>query len=267
MMQKQQTSGEPVLSCRGLTVRFGGLVAVREVDLGVHGATIHALIGPNGAGKSTLINCLAGFVKASGGEVLLAGRPVAGKAAYEVAEMGMARTFQNIRLFGGMTVLENVLVGSHRNLETSIMDLLFRRGRAAEEEARFIERARELLAFVGLSGRDNQPAGSLPYGHQRRLEIARALMLAPSALLLDEPMAGMNVVEKAELAGLISQIRANGTAILLVEHDVEIVRSLSDRITVLHHGERIADGLPEEIFADARVQNAYLGREMTHVEG
>jgi len=267
MMQKPQTSGEPVLSCHGLTVRFGGLVAVRGVDLGVHGATIHSLIGPNGAGKSTLINCLMGFVKASGGEVLLAGRPVTGMAAYKVAEMGMARTFQNIRLFGGMTVLENILVGSHRNLETSIMDLLFRRGRAAAEEARFIERARELLSFVGLSGKDDQLAGSLPYGHQRRLEIARALMLAPSALLLDEPMAGMNVVEKAELAGLISQIRANGTAILLVEHDVEIVRSLSDRITVLHHGERIADGLPDEIFADARVQNAYLGREMMHVEG
>jgi branched-chain amino acid transport system ATP-binding protein len=267
MTQNPQISAEPVLSCRGLTVRFGGLVAVRGVDLDVHGATIHALIGPNGAGKSTLINCLTGFVKASGGETLLAGRPVAGKAAYEVAELGMARTFQNIRLFGGMTVLENVLVGCHRNLERSILDLLFRRAKAAEEEARFIDQARELLAFVGLNGRDGQLAGSLAYGHQRRLEIARALMLAPSVLLLDEPMAGMNVVEKAELAELISQIRADGTAILLVEHDVEIVRSLSDRVTVLHHGEKIADGPPDRIFADARVQSAYLGREVTHAEG
>jgi branched-chain amino acid transport system ATP-binding protein len=255
-----QTSNQPALYCRQLTVRFGGLVAVRQVDLAVNAASIHALIGPNGAGKSTLINCLTGFVRSSEGEVLLAGRSATGLLAHEVAAMGMARTFQNIRLFSGMTVLD-------RKLQASVLQLLFRRSKAAAEEAKLIEKAHELLAFVGLTEKDGQMAGNLAYGHQRRVEIARALMLSPSILLLDEPMAGMNVVEKGELAELISQIRANGTAILLVEHDVDIIRSLSDRITVLHHGERIADGLPEVVFSDPRVQSAYLGRELAYAPG
>jgi ABC-type branched-subunit amino acid transport system ATPase component len=236
------------------------------VDLSVDAHTIHSVIGPNGAGKTTLFNCITGFVKASEGNILLDGASIVGQQPFRVAGHGLTRTFQNIRLFPGMTALENVLVGAHRRIRTSLPDLLFRPHKARAEEERLIAAAQELLSFVGLGGRGEEFAGNFAYGHQRRLEIARALLLEPTVLLLDEPMAGMNLAEKEELATLIKLICAKGTTILLIEHDIEIVQRLSDRITVLHHGETIADGDPDTVFADARVLNAYLGRETVDVK-
>lgn len=259
-MSVAETQVAAGLECRDLTVRFGGLVAVRGLSLRIEPGAIHALIGPNGAGKSSAVNCLTGFVRASSGSATFAGVSILGLAPHRIAALGIGRTFQNINLFPGMTVLENVLVGGHRHHQVSLLDLVLRRPRAVAEEAAAAERARAALAFVGLAEWEDENATNLSYGHQRRVEIARALVLQPRLLLLDEPMAGMNTVEKDELAALVRRIRDRGTAILLIEHDMQVVNALSDRVAVLHHGKKIAEGTAAAVFADTAVQEAYLGR-------
>lgn len=252
--------GRAILTCRNVVVRFGGLFAIKGVTLTVGSGTIHALIGPNGAGKTTLVNCVTGFVPIAGGQIMLGDTEINGLSSNRIASLGIARTFQNIRLFGNMSMLENTLVGAHRHYDSSFLRLLFRRTAAREEEHSQVAKARALLDFVGVGESLNRAPTTLPYGLQRRLEIARALALEPKVLLLDEPMAGMNPIEKHDLIHLIRQIRERGTTVLLIEHDMEAVRVLSDRVSVFHHGEMIADDVPGKVFTDPVVEQAYLAR-------
>lgn len=256
-----ERDAERILAARGITCRFGGLTALRDVDLELRRGEIVGLIGPNGAGKTTLINVLTGILRPTAGEVSIDGRPVALSRPSDAAAHGIARTFQTIRLLGEMTVLENVLVGAHRHLPRDVRAALglSRRGREAEREAR--ERAASLLEAVGLLDLADRPASTLPYGHQRRLEIARALMLGPRFLCLDEPAAGMNPVETAELRELILDLAGAAIGVLLVEHDVGLVTGVSDRVLVLDHGEPIAHGTATEVSRHPAVIEAYLGRD------
>jgi branched-chain amino acid transport system ATP-binding protein len=253
-----------ILSAQAITIRFGGLEAVSALDFSVSRGAIHGLIGPNGAGKTTVLNALTGFVRLTEGRLLFDGDEIGGKGVNGVAACGLARTFQNIRLFGAMTVLESVLVGAHRRFNASPLALILRSAAARAAERDMVERACALLDFVGL-GREiaDRVATTLPYGHQRRVEIARAVMAEPKLLLLDEPLAGMNAIEKAEIADLVRAICAQGISVLLIEHDMRIVRTLCDHLTVLNYGRRLADGPPDEVLADPAVQAAYLGRART----
>lgn len=249
-----------LLDVEGLTVRFGGLVAVKGVDLRIETGSIHGLIGPNGAGKSTFVNALTGMVTPSSGAVVLKGRPLQGLKPHQIAAAGICRTFQNIRLFGGMTVLENTLVGSHRHFKSTLFDLVFRTSKMKAEEAEWVAAAIQELEFTGIARHAENIASTLPYGHQRRLEIARALLSKPDLLLLDEPMAGMNSAEKDQIAHIIRLVQRRGITVLLIEHDMQIIRQLSDRVTVLHHGEKLTDGVVKDVFNHAAVKEAYLGR-------
>lgn len=246
-----------LLSTNGLTRRYAGLVAVDGVDLAIPQGGIHAVIGPNGAGKTTLFNMVSGVVAPSSGSIVFAGQDVTRRPAHGRAGLGMARTFQNIRIFGAMTVLENVLTGLHSRLGGLAARLL---GGAAERAA--TARALEMLELVGLADRRHVPAGSLPYGDQRRLEIARALASGPSLLLLDEPAAGMNPAESDALAGLARRIRDGGTTILLVEHDMGFVMDLCDQITVLNFGRKIFEGPARAVRSSPVVIEAYLGAKV-----
>lgn len=249
-----------LLAIRGLGVTFGGLAALQGVDMSVHATALHGLIGPNGAGKSTLVNALTGVVAPTSGTIHLAGRAIHGLPGHAIARAGVARTFQNIRLFAGMTVLENTLVGAHRHFRATMADLIAGARRARDEETAQCQTALAELSFVGLGGLEHRAATTLSYGHQRRLEIARALMLGPKLLLLDEPMAGMNAAEKDELALLIRSVRDRGVAVLIIEHDMQVMRRLVDRLTVLHHGQCLADGAAAAVFDDPAVRDAYLGK-------
>jgi branched-chain amino acid transport system ATP-binding protein len=248
-----------ILEVDHVTMRFGGVTALDDVDFHINEGEILGLIGPNGAGKTTCFNVMTGVYKATTGEVRFQGVPLGNKKRFEITRSGIARTFQNIRLFPDMTALENVMVGADTHHKASVGAALIRSGLYKREEEDGRRRSMEWLEFMGISDRATDLARNLPYGYQRRLEIARALATKPKLLCLDEPAAGFNPAEKVELMGLIRQIRDQGYTVLLIEHDMSLVMGVTDRIVVLEFGKQIAEGLPVEIQNNQRVIEAYLG--------
>ncbi|MCU1687076.1 MAG: livG [Amycolatopsis sp.] len=251
--------GQTLLELRDLTVKFGGLVALDEISFEIRRGEILGLIGPNGAGKTTCFNAMTGVYRPTSGQVLLEGKPLGKAVRHKITQLGIARTFQNIRLFSEMTALENVVVGADARAKTSVVGALLRLPRHHREEREAVDRAMALLEFVGIADRAADKAKNLPYGYQRRLEIARALATEPKLLCLDEPAAGFNPAEKEELMGLIRTIRDDGYTVLLIEHDMKLVMGVTDRIVVLEFGKKIAEGQPAEIRENPAVIAAYLG--------
>jgi len=251
-----------LLKVSGLSMRFGGLLAVDGIDFEVAKDEVFAIIGPNGAGKTTVFNCVGGFYKPSSGVVEMDGQRISGLPSHMVARHGLVRTFQNVRLFKQLTVLENLLVAQHTQVENRLLPGLLKLPgyRRSEEQAQ--ERAAQWLDFMGLREYANREAGNLAYGHQRRLEIARCMITKPRLLMLDEPAAGLNPQEKRDLQGLIDRLRREfGVAVLLIEHDMSLIMGISDRILVMEHGRAITTGSPEQVRSDERVIKAYLGEE------
>lgn len=247
------------LVVKGITKKFGGLVAVDNVSLEVNDGEIVSIIGPNGAGKTTIFNMLTGVYKVDAGQIIFEDKPIHNNPPRYIVRSGIARTFQNIRLFPKMRVIENVLVGNHLNTDYSFIDLIFRTKKFRKGEKEAYQKAVDILTMLGMEEHIHNYAKNLPYGMQRKLEIARAIATDAKLLILDEPAAGMNPHETAELTEFILQLRDKGFTILLIEHDMKVVMNISDRIYVIDYGKKIAEGLPEEIASNERVITAYLG--------
>jgi len=248
-----------VLVAQAVTKRFGGLAALDGVDLTLADGEVRGLIGPNGAGKTTLVNVLSGVLRPTAGSIRFAGQDIAGSAPHRIARLGVRRTFQTLRLFAEMSVLENTAVGYHTHTRAEAWGALLRTPRAGREEAETMARARDALEFVGLGADVDRPAGALAYGRQRLLEIARALVAAPAVMLLDEPAAGMNPAECDDLLDLIRRLQRRRITLLVIEHRMDLIMESCDRITVLNYGRNLAEGTPAEIQANAAVVEAYLG--------
>lgn len=250
-----------ILELKGVSKNFGGLAAVRNLNLKVEDNQIAALIGPNGAGKTTVFNMITGAYEVLEGEIFFLGNKISGMVPHKITQMGIARTYQNIRLFKKATALENVMIGFHCRMRGGLFNIIYNRKAIEREEDEVRQKSLRLLEYLNIEKYKDSEANSLPYGQQRLLEIARALAIQPKLLLLDEPAAGMNSAEKVELISTINRIRNDfKVSVLLVEHDMELVMNISDKITVLNYGEQIAEGTPEEVQKNERVIEAYLGR-------